>query len=315
MHSQNKINLTLNHLFKGNALAYNQNYTDSQDRQLSFSPVRYYMSSIKITHDGGQLTLLNDVYVLGEGNVSNYTIDGSFDINSIEKIEFDLGVDYNANHGNTSNFPSSHPLGPKTPTMDWGWPSGYFFLVLDGKVDDTGDGTPNKDFQIECFGDELLRTIDPITFDTLIEVDGTDLNIILYVNVDRWFNQMDYATVGFNHGALAANVNAVDNTNSQKVFTANPPPNQVSIQEQFDELAYITTDYSMTYAPVLFYKLPESNYSLSIIDMSGRRVVKERNVGFEGNYFVKSELQTGMYFAIFTAESGYQNVHQFIVQR
>ena len=40
----------------------------------------------------------------------------------------------------------SHPLGPKTPPMDWGWPSGYFFLVLDDKVDNTGDGTPNKLF-------------------------------------------------------------------------------------------------------------------------------------------------------------------------
>jgi len=66
---------------------------------------------------------------------------------------------------------------------------------------------------------------------------------------------------------------------------------------------------------VLFYKLPESIYSLSIIDMQGRRLVKEENVNFEGNYFVKSELPTGMYFAVFTSNEGYQKAHQFTVNR
>jgi hypothetical protein len=113
------------------------------------------MSSIKITHDGGQVTPLTGIYILAEGNVTNYSIDSTYDITSIEKIAFDIGVDYVANHGNTSNWSPSHPLGPKTPPMDWGWPAGYFFLILDGKVDNTGDGSPNLSFQLECFGDDL----------------------------------------------------------------------------------------------------------------------------------------------------------------
>lgn len=314
IYSQNKITITLNHLFDGSPLAYNQNYTDSQERMVNFSPVRYYMSSIKITHDGGQTTQLNDIYVLGEANVTNYLLEGSYAITSVEKIEFDLGVDYEANHGNTSNFSASHPLGPKTPPMDWGWPSGYFFLVLDGKVDNTGDGTPNKVFQIECFGDNLLRTIDPITFTEPLVAQGTELTIPLYVNVEKWFTNMDYATVGIKHGAEATNVNAVNNTNSENVFTADPPT-LINIEEQFDKLSFVFTDYSMPYAPTLFYKLPKASYSLSVVDISGRRLVNESDIGFEGNYFMKSELPTGMYFAIFTSETGSQKSHQFIVSR
>ena len=162
IHSQTSISLKLNHLFSGSPLVLNQEYEDSQERLVKLSRVRYYLSSIKITHNGGQITPLTNVYVLGEGNVSNYTIEGDYDINSVEKIQFDLGVDYEANHGNTSNYDSQHPLGPKTPLMDWGWPSGYFFLVLHGSVDDNNDGSPNKLFQIESFGDELLKTVDPI---------------------------------------------------------------------------------------------------------------------------------------------------------
>jgi hypothetical protein len=44
-------------------------------------------------------------------------------------------------------------------------------------------------------------------------------------------------------------------------------------------------------------------------------LVKEENVNFEGNYFVKSELPTGMYFAVFTSNEGYQKAHQFTVNR
>ena len=206
IYAQNSIKLELNHIFRGQPLVYNQSFTDYQDRAVNFYPVRYYMSSIKITHDGGQVTPLTGIYILGEGNVTNYSIDSTYDITSIEKIAFDIGVDYDANHGNTSNWSPSHPLGPKTPPMDWGWPSGYFFLVLDGKVDNTGDGTPNKLFQLECFGDDLLRTIDPITFEEPITANGTEITLPLYVNVERWFKEMDFETIGIEHGSGAPNM-------------------------------------------------------------------------------------------------------------
>ena len=192
---------------------------------------------------------------MGEGNVSNYTIDGDYDINSVEKIQFDLGVDYEANHGNTSNYDSQHPLGPKTPLMDWGWPSGYFFLVLHGSVDDYNDGSPNKFFQIESFGDELLKTVDAIEFAEPILAEENQIELSLYVNIESWFKTMDFATIGFNHGALAPNVNAANNTVSYNVFTAEPPE-QVNIQEQFDNMSFVSSDYSMPYTPVFFFKLP-----------------------------------------------------------
>ncbi len=311
--AQNTLSLELTHLFNGQEFALDQNYTDDQQRVVKITSTRYYLSSIIITHDGGQETPLTDVYILGEGNVSNYPIDSSYDINSVEAIRFDLGVDYDANHGNTSNYPPSHPLGPKTPAMDWGWPSGYFFLVLHGSVDNTGDGTPNKAFQIESFGDILLRNIDSINFYEPIVVEDGHINIPLFVNVDRWFGEMDFATIGFNHGALAPNYTAANNTNNETVFTADIPTN---LQELNDEQSsYVYTNYAMPYAPVLFYKLPESTYSMSIVDMQGRRVVKEDGINFEGNYFVKSELPSGMYFAVFTSSNGYQKSHQFTVNR
>jgi len=310
--AQNTLSLELTHLFDGEEFALNQNYTDNQDRAVKITSTRYYLSSIVVIHDGAQETALEDVYILGEGNVTNYPIDSSYNINSVEGIKFDLGVDYYANHGNTSNYPTTHPLGPQTPAMDWGWPSGYFFLVLHGNVDDNGDGNPNKLFQIESFGDQLLREVNPITFAEPIAAQNNHITIPLLVNVDRWFGGMDFATIGINHGANNPNVTAANNTYFNSVFTAQTPS---SIQSAAEKMSYVYTNYKMPYAPVLFYKLPESIYSLSIIDMQGRRLVKEDGINFEGNYFVKSELPSGMYFAVFTSKDGYQKSHQFSVSR
>lgn len=312
--AQNTLSLELTHLFKGQSFALNQDYFDDQQRAVKLTSTRYYLSSIVVTHDDGQETSLEDVYVLGEGNVTNYPIDSAYNINSVEGIKFDLGVDYDANHGNTSNFPSTHPLGPKTPAMDWGWPSGYFFLVLHGEVDNTGDGNTNKGFQIESFGDLLLRNINAVEFAVPKTAENGKITIPLYVNVDRWFSDMDFATIGYNHGAYAPNIKAADNTNASNVFTAQAPVGTNEATD-YDRSVFVYTNYKMPYAPVLFYKLPESPYSLSIIDLQGRRLVKEENINFEGNYFVKSELPTGMYFAVFTSKEGYQKSHQFTVNR
>ena len=312
--AQNTLKLELNHLFKGEPFVLNQNYMDNQGRAVRVERARYYLSSLKVTHDGGQQTPLNGVYILGEGNVTSYSIDSTYAINSIEKIEFDLGVDYDANHGNTSFYPASHPLGPKVPAMDWGWPSGYFFLTLHGRVDDNSDGNPNKLFQVECFGDVLLRSIDPLEFSSPLQVENGQITIPLYVNVDRWFNNMDLVSVGLQHGAYTSNVKAVDNTNEEHVFTTSAPDDTISIISTSHLVTNIYTDYTLPYAPVLFYNLPKDHYSLSIFDMQGKPVVNEKNIGFEGNYFVKSELPSGVYIAIFNS-GNIQQRHQFTVTR
>ena len=64
----------------------------------------------------------------------------------------------------------------------------------------------NKLFQLECFGDDLLRTIDPITFEEPITANGTEITLPLYVNVERWFKEMDFETIGIEHGSGAPNM-------------------------------------------------------------------------------------------------------------
>ena len=308
MQAQNNLNLILNHQFAGAPFAYNTEYADDQGRAVSFDRIQYYMSSIEVVHDGGQSTELTDVYVLGSANVTNYSL-GFFNITNIEEINFDLGVDYAANHGNSSNYAPPHPLSPQTPLMDWGWPSGYFFLIIYGKVDDNGDGIPNKIFQMGALGDVMLRNVN-LSTNTSLSIGGF-IDLTLDVNIEQWIKNIDLATFGIEHGSSQSNQNVLNNTITYSVF-------ENSITTGTNEMntnTYVTTEYAMTYAPVLNYKLQnKTNNSLTILDAHGRVLVEEKNLGFEGSYFVKQELKSGIYYAFFYNSTN-TITHKFVVKR
>lgn len=305
--AQNNINLVLNHQFDGTPFVYGDLYADDQGRAVSFDRVQYYMSSIAVVNDGGQSTDLTDVYVLGSANVSNYFL-GNFTVDNIEELNFDLGVDYAANHGNSSNYVAPHPLSPQAPLMDWGWPSGYFFLVIDGMVDNTGDGIPNKMFQMRSLGDVMLRGIDVVA--TAVAYAG-NIDLVLDVNVEKWIKNIDLAAAGVDHSSSSNNQNVANNTSTFSVFGNSGSTGINDVKAN----TYVTADYTMAYAPILNYKLEaRTDNSLTILDAQGRVVVEEKNLGFEGSYFVKQELHSGMYYAVFTNPTN-TLTHKFVVKR
>ena len=146
--AQKNIVLRLNHYLNQSTFQYNQNFeTDGIINK--YTRLQYYLSGFELFHDGGQLTVLNNTYVLASGHITNYYL-GNFPVSSLESISFDVGVDQIANSGNTTNYPASHPLGPKSPPMDWGWPSGYFFVVTNGFTDSNNDNNPDTRFELQA---------------------------------------------------------------------------------------------------------------------------------------------------------------------
>lgn len=304
--SQVDLNLILNHKFNGDPFLYSQNYQDENGNAINISRLQYYISSIEITHDSGINTPLSSVYVLANGNVTNYFL-GQYSIYNIEKLEFDLGVDYDANHGNSSNYSSQHPLGPQSPLMDWGWPAGYFFLVIDGTIDDNGDGVPNKAFQLRSLGDIMLQDVNYLT--NSYESINNIINLSLDVNIDRWLNGIDLINAGIDHSSSTTNLNMCNNTVTNQVFEGNDLSSLDSQQNLID----ITTDYNVSYSPTINYKLNNNiDFTLSIYNSSGQIVLQSQNIGFEGNYFIRKELKSGVYFAFFNGGK-YTYKHKFII--
>ena len=307
-YSQVDVNLILNHQYDGNQFMYSQNYQDENGNIININRLQYYISSIELTNNTGINIPLTDTYVLANGNVSNYSL-GSHNITSVSKIEFDLGVDYTANHGNSNNYPSNHPLGPQAPLMDWGWPAGYFFLVIDGTIDDNGDGVPNKNFQLRSLGDIMLQNVDYLngTYDVL----NNSINLALNVNIEKWLNGIDLINVGIDHSSSSNNLNMCNNTIDNQVFQAINP---TSI-DYFNKIIDITTDYNISYAPTINYKLDNNlDFNLKILNSVGQLVLEAENIGFEGNYFIRKELKSGNYFAVFYNDQFKYN-HKFTVIR
>ena len=305
--AQNQINLDLNHSFNDQAFVYGQTYTSSQGKSLEFSRVRYYLSSLEIVHDGGQLTVLDEVYVLAHANISSYDL-GSYNIDVVEKLRFDVGVDYDANHGNSNAFLPSHPLGPQAPLMDWGWPSGYFFFDLNGAIDDNEDGEPNSNFEFRGFGDDLLTAVE-LNFNSGANSGQIDLSVQVFL--DRWIGLLDLDVIGINHGNTQAHNAYMQNTTSNNVFVTGIAASASSLQTP----SYIHVDYSMSYAPVLSYKLADKQtYSISVYDMSGRVVYQDKNLNHEGNYFILKELNSGTYIAKFDGLTNSQS-KRFVVTK
>lgn len=310
LNAQYAVSLNLHHNFDGAAFNYGDQYVDDFGHTIEITRVQYYLSSLKVNHDAGQETLLNSVYVLASGNITNYPLT-TMNIQNVEGISFNLGVDQSRNHLDPSTYPSSHPLSLQTPSMHWGWASGYNFLVIEGMADSDNDGTVDKPFQFHAVGND-----DYLTNVGLIETTGTmvDMNISVdvEVNIADWLTGMDLSTAGLNHGVFPLVEEMMANTNILKVFDAGTTG--INDIEGLENSTFF--DYSLPYAPTIYYKFPQAqSLSLSIIDMTGRVVLSEDDLSKEGNFFINKELEYGTYIAKFIMDNNEVLAKKFIVRR
>ncbi len=309
--AQTTINLNLHHVWDGQTFNYGQQYLDGDGNAVEISRVQYYLSGFDITHDGGQTTPVTGSYVLASSNITNYTLD-PVTFTSLESIDFDLGVDAATNHLDPASYAANHPLALQTPSMHWGWSAGYRFLVIEGEVDSDGDGIVETMFQFHVTADDNYLT--PVTaLTTSGTVNGSNLDVDLYVNIADWVKGIDLTTAGSNHGAFPINGSVMANTNTNTVFSVDAP---VGLDENSKAAHNVFFDYSTPYAPTVFYKFPESReLGLVITDMSGKVILSEKSLPNAGNYFINKELATGTYIAVFTADNQTVVSEKFVVSQ
>lgn len=204
--AQNNIILKFNHLLDGKPFAPNELVNSFDGKSVfNYSLLRYYISNIKITHDGGKITEAKGVYLLvnvAYPSIITETNDrfalGKYDINSVETIEFSIGIDEPTNHLDPATYPSSSPLSPQNPSMHWGWTTGYRFVVLEGKAGNTSETATNV-FQIHSVGDQLYTTIKLKTKSQIIE--NGDLGILIDAEYKNLIKNIDVSTGMIEHGS------------------------------------------------------------------------------------------------------------------
>ena len=296
--SQKEIVLRLSHALNDSSFKYNENFEVDGNKNY-YTRLQYYLSGFELEHDAGQLTILNNVYVLASGHISNYYL-GNFNISSLESISFDVGVDQIANSGNTTNYSSQHPLGPKSPPMDWGWPSGYFFVVTNGFTDIDNDNIPETNFELHALGDMMLSPIDPIY------LSGTNLNDTIYidliVNTERFISGINLSSVGADHSSSSDNLTMCNNSSTMNIFEAGYI-DVTTLKENNVSSDYIFLDYTLAFAPTINYHFESNNkVNLRITDINGKIHINEKNLVSQGSFFPLKELATGIY--IVTIDNG-----------
>lgn len=188
--AQTDVKLTINHLLGSTPFAFNSEAENDLGDKVKLQRLEYYISGISITHDGGTVTDASDVYILVKANKIDTIELGNFDITNVESINFSVGVDPGVNNGDPAAWASFHPLAPKSPSMHWGWASGYRFVAIEGK-----SGTNfAQDFQIHALGNKNY-------FKQSIPTSATDVNGALVVSINANYTKA-VSQIGMANGLI-----------------------------------------------------------------------------------------------------------------
>ncbi|WP_066756276.1 MbnP family protein [Crocinitomix algicola] len=151
--AQTDVTLKINHKLGVDDFALDVVSANNLGHEFKASRLEYYVTRITILHDGGTETNVPDAIVAlvrPEDEISTSIELGNFDVTDIEGVKFHIGVYAPLNNEDPSIWDVSHPLGPKSPSMHWGWASGYRFIAYEG----FGGDDLSQNFQLHGLGNE-----------------------------------------------------------------------------------------------------------------------------------------------------------------
>ena len=289
--SQTNVTLNLNPLLGSYPFALNQVLSDTAGNYFAFTRLEYYISEIKLIHDGGQETPVTELFLLVNPSIkSDYDL-GSFQITHLESIQFSLGVDSAHNHLDPATFPPGHPLAPQDPSMQWGWTSGYRFLAVEGISGFSESSLPDI-FQFHTIGDQNYRTvtlplnIDAVNDQILIPVDADYLRLL--DNIRFWGGVISHSTTG---RAAEMHANLADYVYTVSIPTGISEPNAIG--------SILAQPNPVTDAATITYSFPGWNdLTVSIVDINGRAIMARPLQESEGQILLPMPYQSGVYLAV-----------------
>ena len=302
--AQKNVKLKINHKLGDATFAYNQESTNDISSKFNISRLEYYISQISITHDGGNVTDAKDVYLLVNGNSTMFEL-GSYDVTSIEAITFYIGVESPANNADPSKWPAGHALAPKSPSMHWGWASGYRFVAYEGYA----GSSLSTNYQIHALGNQNYFKQKIATSAT---DDGGDLLISLNADYSQAISSVPVETGVVTHGDYDEAATLLRNFQN-KVFTnASGEGNVLAVKTI--EVANALTIYPNPSEGKVWLTASDArfvNSEVKISNLLGSEVLKTTLNGGTATLNLDTK---GMYIAELTNTDGFTSTKKFIVQ-
>jgi hypothetical protein len=220
--AQKNVYFTITNKLGSSNFGYGQVAQNDLMQNFKISRVEYYISGIKIIHDGGTETSVPSHYILAKGSSNVTDLLGNFNITNLEGVKFSVGVEAPTNNSDPTLFIAPHPLAPQSPSMHWGWTSGYRFVALEG----TAGTNFNTTYEMHGLGNANY-------FEQTIMTNGTANGNDMFINIVGDYTKA-LKGISVNAGPIDHGVNATDLTVIQnfrdEVFTAGTSA-PASIQE------------------------------------------------------------------------------------
>ena len=195
--AQTEVTLRINHKLGSADFAYDQVAQNNLGQDYKTTRLEYYLSQVTIVHDGGMETAvpLDTVALVQPGTEIATSIPlGSYSVTSIESVKFYIGIQEPTNNEDPSLYSVDHPLGPKSPSMHWGWTAGYRFVAYEG----FGGNGFSQNFQLHGLGNENYFQIER-------NVNVVDESGVLVMDLDadytRGVENIDLAGGTISHGS------------------------------------------------------------------------------------------------------------------
>ncbi len=265
--------------------------------QMKYTRFEYYISEIKITHDGGQVTPCTGLTLLVRpAQDSMYRLGQMTGISSVEAITFSVGVPQAVNHLDPASYPPGDPLAPQNPEMQWGWSAGYRFAAIEGYA-----GTNlSQNFQVHALGDANYKTQ---TITTDAEQVAPDMKMIhLIADYSQAVKSINISGGLVVHGSSGAAVTLLNNFKNV-VFKAET--SSAVIDPAFAGAFSVAPNPVRDAAPQVSFSLPTGNdYNLTVTDLTGKIVARQSLAAGENQSVLLEKMPTAGLFFVHLWQNG-----------
>ncbi len=238
---------------------------------VTYTRFEYYISEIKVVHDGGQVAEAAGVHLLVRPALaSEYNLGQMAGVVNVEAVTFSVGVEEKANHSDPTIYAPDDPLAPQNPEMQWGWAAGYRFAAIEGDA-----GTDPLHFEIHTLGDQNYHSQ---TIATSAEQVAPG-KLVIHLNADyaRAIENLKVSTGILQHGTSGNAATLIENF-QKLVFTAATPAAVVS--PGFDGAFSVSPNPVTGGEARAEYVLPTGGgYEVVVSDLAGRVVSRRDAVG------------------------------------
>jgi len=187
-----------------------ETYADGMGHAIKFSAVKFLLSETHLENNGSIIADFHQSFILADAsNEQVYTV-GTMNPGSYDHLDIVLGLDSATNHADPTL--ASAPL--NDPTMHWSWnpAAGYKFLVLEGRVDDDGDGVVDDTdpaFTYHCATEPAKREASLHASGSIAA--GGSLIQHIHVRMNYFVTGVDMLATPIGMGYTPINVQLMDN--------------------------------------------------------------------------------------------------------